>query len=427
MFLLTVSGFEDCRSGKDAPLGLCRMAQADSKVLALGVLAGAAGISLAAVWYQSRRAVASSAGTGVYRAGLYTSSNAGNIALQGGQAEVLDRLGALIQCVSELKEEVKALKETLPHLQDHVRDELRGRTGARKASPLNRTTPTRRKRASGVTRAEGQSSEEAESEGGYMTALTDSEEEDRKPEKPLDELTALLQRADGLHECNGDKKKEGLSTLLEKKEKFDQKCQFLWRLTRAYADAHDLAGDTLEKKKYAEKGKQIGAQAISVNPVCAESHQWYAILCGLLSEYESVQNKIKNGYLFKDHLDKAIELKPQDPLSYYLLGRWCYAVAQCTWIERKIAATLFGEPPSATIQDALQNFLKAEELCPKYSKFNYVFLAKCYKDLGQKTQAKKMCECASAMSIVTKEVSHSILTSCSHLVLFVLSYLISGQ
>uniref|UniRef100_A0A3B1ILA3 Regulator of microtubule dynamics protein 2 n=1 Tax=Astyanax mexicanus TaxID=7994 RepID=A0A3B1ILA3_ASTMX len=249
----------------------------------------------------------------------------------------------------------------------------------------------------------------------YMTALTDSEDEDHKAEEPLDELTALLQRADGLHKANDNKKKEGLSTLLEKKEEFEQKCQYLWRLTRAYADAHDLAGDSQEKKKFAEKGKQVGAQAISVNPMCAESHQWYAIVCGLLSEYESVQNKIKNGYLFKDHLDKAIELKPQDPLSYYLLGRWCYAVAQCTWIERKIAATLFGEPPSATMQDALQNFLKAEELCPKYSKFNYVFLAKCYKDLGQKTQAKKMCDAAAALKTVTQEVSsQSVFSVCLH-------------
>ncbi|XP_016312033.1 regulator of microtubule dynamics protein 2-like [Sinocyclocheilus anshuiensis] len=105
----------------------------------------------------------------------------------------------------------------------------------------------------------------------------------------------------------------------------------------------------------------------------------------------------------KDHLDKAIELKPEDPLSYYLLGRWCYAVSQCTWIERKIAATLFGEPPSATVQDALQNFLKVEEISPKYSKFNYVFLAKCYKDLGQRSQAQQMCDAASAMNIQTKE------------------------
>ncbi|TSK22618.1 Regulator of microtubule dynamics protein 2 [Bagarius yarrelli] len=315
------------------------MAQ-EGKVLALGVLAGAAGIGLAAFWYQSRRATVWASGTSTHS--VTSSRNAdllgGGVALQTGQAEVLDRLGALIQCVSDLKEEVKALKNALPHLQDHIRDELTGRS--RKASPLNRSTPTRRKRASDVTRGQGLSSEEAESEGGYITALTDTEdeiesEEDRKIVEPLDELTILLQRADGLHACNGVEKKKGLCALLEKKE--------------------------------------------------------------------------------EDHLDKAIELRPQDPLSYYLLGRWCYAtrndrfvslstqVAQCTWIERKIAATLFGEPPSATVHDALQNFLKAEEICPKYSKYNYVFLAKCYKDLGQKNQAKMMCNAASDIKTITKD------------------------
>ena len=86
--------------------------------------------------------------------------------LSGGQVEVLERLEALIQCVSELKEEMKSLKSALPSLQDQVREELRGRDEAR---VLHRTTPTRRKRAAGSVagaRAGGRSSEEAESEGG---------------------------------------------------------------------------------------------------------------------------------------------------------------------------------------------------------------------------------------------------------------------
>lgn len=95
------------------PVPLCPpqvfgMSQSDSKGLVLGVLAGAAGLTLAVVWYQSRKA---SSGRMVAQE-LYLNSNdrhvgaSMNVALAG-QREVLDRLGALIQCVSELKEEVR--------------------------------------------------------------------------------------------------------------------------------------------------------------------------------------------------------------------------------------------------------------------------------------------------------------------------------
>lgn len=148
----------------------------DHRVLALGALTCAAGVSFAVVLYQTRKSRQR-----VSYPGLHLSSNDERAAsgvtvvdgcgLQGGQAEVLERLGALMQCVSELKDEVRALKDALPMLQDHVRDELRGRGGpvgaASRASPLNRSTPSRRRRVSGaVARADGQSSEEAESEGG---------------------------------------------------------------------------------------------------------------------------------------------------------------------------------------------------------------------------------------------------------------------
>ncbi|KAI3362975.1 hypothetical protein L3Q82_011656, partial [Scortum barcoo] len=327
------------RQGKQDFNKACRMAQTDSKVLVLGALAGVAGISLAVVCYQGFKSRRRASSPGLYcsrsneqRTGFMLVDGPG---LPQGQAEVLERLEALIQCVSELKDEMKSLKNALPTLQGQVREELRGRSEARRASPLHRTTPTRRKRAAGTLsgpRAEGRSSEEAESEGGYMTALTDSEEEESNDaeqgddEQPADELFLLLERIDRLHHGSEYDKRESLSILLEQREEFGQTSTFLWRLIRAYCDVHDVSSSLEEKKTHAEAGKAVGEEAVSLNPTCAESHQWYAIMCGIMAEYDTIQNKIKNGYIFKDHLDKAIELKPQDPMSYYLLGRWCYAV-----------------------------------------------------------------------------------------------------
>uniref|UniRef100_A0A667ZBE1 Regulator of microtubule dynamics protein 2 n=1 Tax=Myripristis murdjan TaxID=586833 RepID=A0A667ZBE1_9TELE len=392
------------------------MAQADSKVLVLGALAGVAGIGLAVVWYQGIKSRRRGSWPGFYLNGSNERA-AGVTMVDGpgtpsGQAEVLERLEALIQCVSELKDEMKALKNALPTLPDQVREELRGHSGAeggvgvRRSSPLHRTTPTRRKRAAGSVsraRAEGQSSEEAESEGGYITALTDSEEEEpndegqRGEEEPVDNLSVLLARIDSLHHGTETDKRESLNTLLDNRE---ENSVFLWRLIRAYCDVHDVSSSLEEKKTYAETAVQLIKQQRENR---MSSLRRYAIMCGIMAEYDTVQNRIKNGYIFKDHLDKAIELKPQDPMSYYLLGRWCYAVAQLSWIERRVAATLFGEPPSATVQDALKNFLKVEEIQPKYSKLNYVFLAKCYRDLGLKGEARRMCEAACSMGTVSKE------------------------
>uniref|UniRef100_A0A3Q3M235 Regulator of microtubule dynamics protein 2 n=1 Tax=Mastacembelus armatus TaxID=205130 RepID=A0A3Q3M235_9TELE len=396
------------------------MAQADSKVLVLGALAGVAGISLAVVCYQGFRSRRRRSCPGLSL--NHTNEQGPGImlvdgpGLPGGQAEVLERLEALIKCVSELKDEMKALKNALPTLQDQVMEELRGRDDARRATPLHRTAPARRKRVSGtITGARagpsGRSSEEAESEGGYITALTDSEEEEASDaeqtddEAPADRLSVLLERIDRLHHGTDCDKRESLSILLEQREELGHNSEYLWRLTRAYCDVHDVSCTLEEKKTHAETGKKVGEDAVALNPTCAESHQWYAIMCGIMAEYDTVQNKIKNGYIFKDHLDKAIELKPRDPMSYYLLGRWCYAVAQLSWIERKVAAALFGEPPSATVEDALKNFLKVEEIHPGYSKVNYVFLAKCYKDLGQREEARKMCEAACSAKASSKEVN----------------------
>ncbi|XP_073483735.1 regulator of microtubule dynamics protein 2 [Aquarana catesbeiana] len=335
--------------------------------------------------------------------------------LQCRELQVLEKLGSLLRNVDELKEEIWFLKETLAKLEEQIKDELGGKKDGWKVSPLHRSLKKKKSDTNKVT-VEYPRSEEAESERGYITAQTDTEVgSENEPEvanvkaeksrmiKEQAELLCLLQKADANHNGFVSEKEEGFRMMLNKQDKFGNKVEFLWRLARAYSDMFYLTNDAEEKKNYVTNGKNAAGKAIQIDNSSAAGHRWYAIMCGYMSEFDNVQNKIKNGYLFKEHLDKAIQLHPQDPLQYHLLGRWCYAVSQLSWIERKVAAALFGNPPTSTVNEALHHFLKAEEMQPGYSKYNYVFLAKCFKDLGQKSVALKYCDDASAMPSVSKE------------------------
>ncbi|NXM69840.1 RMD2 protein, partial [Serilophus lunatus] len=399
------------------------MSPFENKGLILGVMAGTAGLSLVLVWYRRIRkpgaAVRARAfqGVGNRLSSVGLQNEAPNeqgavMVLHGRQLQILEKLNGLLLSVDELKREVEFLKEAIPKLEELVRNELQGKGDVQRVSPSHRAT-RRRKAETASGARETTSSEEAESEGGYLTAHTDSEgdsEEEKRCMKPgnavvksaeEEELFNFLQEVDNLHKGSDDDKKEGFRQLLEKDDKYENCVDFLWRLARAYGDLFEMTTDAEEKRKYVTDGKQ-GKKYLCQMP-SEWNETWFAIMCGYMSQFESVQNKIRNGYLFKEHLDKAIELKPQDPFLYYLNGRWCYSVAQLSWIEKTVAAALFGTPPTSTVEEALQNFLKAEEMRPGYSKCNYVYLAKCYKDLGQKNNALKYCDSALSILSVTNE------------------------
>ncbi|NXM59483.1 RMD2 protein, partial [Illadopsis cleaveri] len=392
------------------------MSPFENKGLILGIMAGTAGLSLVLVWYRKIRKPGAAVrvrafqdiGNKINSAGFQNEApneQGAVMVLHGRQLQILEKLNGLLLSVDELKREVEFLKEAIPKLEELVRNELQGKGDVQRVSPSHRAT--RRRKADTASGArETTSSEEAESEGGYLTAHTDSEgdsEEEKRCMKSSDavvkseedeDLLNFLQQVDSLHKGSEDDKKEGFRLLLEKHDKYENCVDFLWRLARAYGDLFEMATDAEEKRRYFSNRRNL------------QSNKWellFAIMCGYMSQFESVQNKIRNGYLFKEHLDKAIELKPQDPLLYYLNGRWCYSVAQLSWLEKKVAAALFGTPPTSTVEEALQNFLKAEEMHPGYSKCNYVYLAKCYKDLGQKNNALKYCDSALSILSVTNE------------------------
>lgn len=189
-------------------------------------------------------------------------------------------------------------------------------------------------------------------------------------------LNEIDRKLDG----NTNQKEDVYSILLEKIEENSENDEYLWRLAKAIHLKGIMAhkrGELEKKKELSFSAFKYAEQALKQNDKNPEVHKWYAITIGSLAEYVGLQEKIQNGYTFKKHVDEAIRLKPSDPTLHHMLGRWCYEVAMLTWIEKKIASTLFSTPPDATLFEARQHLIKADNLKSDW-KENILFIAKCY-------------------------------------------------
>ncbi|XP_031967775.1 regulator of microtubule dynamics protein 3 isoform X1 [Corvus moneduloides] len=425
--------------------------------IALGLAAGA-GIGLGLLWAMRRRSKEPAGPPRHAQAvpGALLPADAGDGAVpspllrQDEQLELLERLDFVVRNIVELRKEVEELRNSLQQLAVEIVGEVRTHLEETQRVTRRRKFPFSRERSDSTgsssiyfTASSGNANtDDGESEGGYTTANAESDydrESERESEDevscdtvrtvrrdsldlvPEDEnplvldstleegLGQLLEQADRLHSGDERDKREGFQLLLNNKlaVKYAGQREFLWRLARARCDVWELTEDADERRSCASEGKEELELALQKWDQSAECHQWFAILCGQLSEHESIPKRIQAGYVFKEHIDKAIALKPQDPQLYYLLGRWCYQVAHLGWLEKRTVSALFEAPPTATVQDALQNFLRVEELSPGFSKAGRVYIAKCYRDLGNTSAAVLWMNLASELPASTKEDAES--------------------
>ncbi|RLU27163.1 hypothetical protein DMN91_000962 [Ooceraea biroi] len=120
------------------------------------------------------------------------------------------------------------------------------------------------------------------------------------------------------------------------------------------------------------------------------------------SDFLPIAEKIQNGYRFKEHVINALEIDPNDADLHHLLGRFRYEVANLGWIERKVAATLFSEPPSASYEDAIESFQSAEKFSTEANLENQLFLSKCYIALSKYELACDWLEKICDSSVINK-------------------------
>ncbi|XP_041832048.1 regulator of microtubule dynamics protein 3 [Melanotaenia boesemani] len=365
------------------------------------------------------------------------------------QLELRNQLDQVLNCVASLRSEVAELRGGLQDIALQIIQDVK--KGVEESQHVRRRRHlVHRERADSTssnsiyfTASQGvTSTNEETSEGGYSTAYAESdytdrdtdreegepepdqeseEEEDRScatvlnlqqedsqeeeveveegkedktegrlqlmTEVPSGELALLLAQSDILHTGDARLKAEGFQLLMDNRTEYGDSREFLWRLARAYSDMYESAKNKQEKTSYALKGREEAEVALKKSGLNAECHKWFAVLTGLISEHESMHSKLKSTHILKEHLDRAIALRDDDPMCFYLLGRWCYEVATLDWLEKKAAAALYQSPPTCTLHDALENFLKAEELSPGFSKTVRLYIAKCHKELGNISEA----------------------------------------
>ncbi|XP_047205293.1 regulator of microtubule dynamics protein 1 isoform X2 [Girardinichthys multiradiatus] len=194
----------------------------------------------------------------------------------------------------------------------------------------------------------------------------------------------VLEQADYLYSCAETEKLYQL--LLQYQDSED--AEFLWRLARASRDLSVLPStDAGWKKQLVFEAFEYAKRALERDDKCFAAHKWYAICLSDTGEFQGIKVKIGNSYIIREHLERSIELNPKDATSLHILGYWCFAFAELPWYQRKVAAVIFSKPPTSTFEEALEFFLKAEEVDPNFYSKNLLMLGKTYMAMKDKEKA----------------------------------------
>ena len=180
--------------------------------------------------------------------------------------------------------------------------------------------------------------------------------------------------------------------------------ELLWRLARASRDLANLSvTDESTKKSLTYEAHEYAKRALAAGEENFSCHKWYAITLSSVGDFEGTKQKISNAYEIQNHFKKAIELSPSDATCYHLLGRWCFTVADVSWLQRKVASAIFDTPPSSSYEEALDYFERAERLNPNFYSMNQLWIAKCYLSLSKKAEARQWLEKLQKFSAKTEE------------------------
>lgn len=200
----------------------------------------------------------------------------------------------------------------------------------------------------------------------------------------MSDFKAQLEQADQLFEDN-----KFQDTVDHLKTLDQENPEVLWRTGRALFKVSGTESNSTKKAEMIRDSFKLIADSLAKDDNNFASHKWYAILLDAKSNLDGIKERVTQLEVVKKHMQRAIELNPEDPTSRYILGEFAFGLADLPWYQRKIVSTIFATPPTGSYEEALESFLKAESLEEDFYSMNKLMIGKCYYQLKDNEKAKE--------------------------------------
>lgn len=157
-------------------------------------------------------------------------------------------------------------------------------------------------------------------------------------------------------------------------------------LCRRYCDLMHQTQFMAAQKDLLARALACARDAVKADPTNAVAHASLAVCYAKDCQFASIKNSLTDSRLFKDEALEAIRLDPRQDASWYLLGRWNYAIANVGFFSRTYVKLVYGSLPPASNADAIKDFQKAIAINPNHSLY-YDALGNVDKTIGDKQAA----------------------------------------
>lgn len=162
--------------------------------------------------------------------------------------------------------------------------------------------------------------------------------------------------------------------------------ELLWRLSRVYV----CTGEVLENGEalaYFRRAEEYARRCLAIHPSHPQGHTWMAATLGYLALHAGMKEQVALSNRLYDEIQRAIALDANNDAAYSILGSLYRALGNVSWVQRQLAAVLFGPLPEGGFEEGEKALQKAIALAPDVMRHHYE-LGVLYLDWGRTEDAR---------------------------------------